>query len=85
MARVADQRANGGAGAALPVLLIFATQQTAFGDAINTEPVASEIVAMIVGSIGLIAAMPLTTLMASALAVRLPAEAIPHDDHGHVH
>lgn len=73
------------AGAALPILLIFATQQTGFGDAVNREPVAAEIVAMIVGSIGLIAAMPLTTLLASALAVRLPPEVIPEDDHGHVH
>lgn len=72
------------AGAALPVLLIFATQRTGIGDAVNTEPVATEIVAMIVGSIGLLAAMPLTTLLAGALAVRLPPEALP-GDHGHAH
>lgn len=67
------------AGAALPILLIFATQQTAFGEAVNREPVAAEIVAMVVGSVGLIAAMPITTLLASALAVRMPAEA-PGDE-----
>lgn len=74
------------AGAALPVLLIFANQQTAFGEAVNREPVASEIVAMLVGSIGLIAAVPLTTVLAAALATRIPPEALPADPHaGHHH
>ena len=74
------------AGAALPVLLIFANQQTAFGEAVNREPVASEIVAMLVGSIGLIAAVPLTTALAASLAVRIPVDALPADAHGgHVH
>jgi uncharacterized membrane protein len=65
------------AGASLPVLLIFANQQTPFGEAVNREPVASEIVAMLVGSIGLIAAVPLTTALAAMLAVRLPAGSLP--------
>ena len=74
------------AGAALPILLIFANQQTEFGEAVNREPVASEIVAMLVGSIGLIAAVPLTTALAASLAVRIPADALPDDPHaGHVH
>lgn len=59
-------------GAALPILLIFSNQQTSFGEAVNREPVAEQIVATLVGSIGLIAAVPLTTLMAALLAVRLP-------------
>jgi uncharacterized membrane protein len=72
------------AGAALPVLLIFSTQNTGFGSAINRENVAEEIVAMLVGSIGLIAALPLTTALAAMLAARLPAEALP-DEHAHAH
>jgi uncharacterized membrane protein len=72
------------AGAALPVLLIFSTQDTGFGSAINRENVAEEVVAMLVGSIGLIAALPLTTALAAVLAARLPDEALP-DEHGHVH
>ena len=74
------------AGAALPVLLIFSYQGVGFGGAINFETVAAEVVAMLVGSIGLIAAMPLTTGLAALLAVRLPAAALPEGDaHGHAH
>lgn len=72
------------AGAALPVLLIFSTQNTRFGTAINRENVAEEVVATLVGSIGLIAAVPLTTALAALLAERLPVSALP-DDHGHAH
>jgi uncharacterized membrane protein len=73
------------AGAALPVLLIFNTQATPFAEAVNREPVAEQIVAMLVGSIGLIAAVPLTTAIAALLASRLPAAAVPEDAHAHVH
>jgi uncharacterized membrane protein len=64
------------AGAALPVLLIFNTEGTPFGEAVNREPVAEQIVAMLVGSIGLIAAVPLTTAIAALLASRLPPAAV---------
>jgi len=57
-------------GASLPVLLIFAGLGTSFTDAINREVVAAEIVATLVGSIGLIAAVPLTTALAALLATR---------------
>ncbi len=73
------------AGAALPVLLIFSTQGTGFSSAINRENVAEEVVATLVGSIGLIAALPLTTLLAALLAARLPADALPAAGHGHAH
>jgi uncharacterized membrane protein len=65
------------AGAALPILLIFNTAGTPFGDAVNREPVAEQVIAMLVGSIGLIAAVPLTTAIAALLAARLPAPAGP--------
>jgi YibE/F-like protein len=58
------------AGGSLPVLLIFATQGTGFGDAISREAVAEELVATLVGSIGLVAAVPLTTALAALLATR---------------
>ena len=73
------------AGAALPLLLIFSSQSVTFGDAVNRETVASEIVAAICGSIGLVAAVPLTTMAATALAIRLPPEALADDHNGHVH
>jgi uncharacterized membrane protein len=71
------------AGAALPVLLIFNQQATPFGEAINREPVAEQVVAMLVGSIGLIAAVPLTTAVAALLAGRMDPDALPAHDHAH--
>jgi len=74
------------AGASLPLLLIFSSQAVGFGDAINNELVATEIVAALVGSIGIVLAVPLTTVTAALLAVRLPTEVLPHDEHaGHSH
>ena len=72
------------AGAALPVLLIFSLGATSFGDAVNSESVAAEIVATLVGSIGLIAAVPLTTALAAILASHVPASSIA-TEHGHAH
>jgi uncharacterized membrane protein len=73
------------AGAALPVLLVFSIGQVGFGNAINSEAVAGEIVAMLVGSIGLIAAVPLTTALAALAARRMsPADlADAHAAHAH--
>jgi uncharacterized membrane protein len=73
------------AGASLPLLLIFSSQGVTFGDALNRDDVATEIVAALVGSIGLILAVPLTSATAAWLAVRLPAAALPADEHGHHH
>lgn len=70
-------------GASLPVLLIFSSGGIGFFDAVNVELVATEIVAMLVGSIGLIAAVPITTGLAALLATRLPEQAL--GDPGHVH
>jgi uncharacterized membrane protein len=62
-------------GGALPVLLLFSSGELGILDAANTEVVAKEIVAMLVGSIGLIAAVPITTLLAAALGRESPARA----------
>jgi uncharacterized membrane protein len=73
-------------GAALPVLLIFEDQGTSFGEAVNREVVAEEVVAMLVGSIGLVLAVPVTTALAAWLARLVPAAALPAGDgHGHPH
>jgi uncharacterized membrane protein len=71
-------------GASLPILLIFASGEAGFGDAVNTELVAKEVVATLVGSIGLIAAVPLTTLVAATLAGRLDPAAL-EGAAGHAH
>jgi uncharacterized membrane protein len=60
------------AGAALPILLVFSIGGTSFASAVNSEAVAETIVATLIGSIGLIAAVPTTTALASLLALRLP-------------
>jgi uncharacterized membrane protein len=72
------------AGAALPVLLVFHLASVPFGDAVNLEIVAAEIVGTLVGSIGLIAAVPSTTAIAALLASRVDARALV-DAHGHPH
>ena len=78
------------AGAALPLLLIFSSQDIGFSEAVNreivaTEIVATEIVATLVGSIGLVASVPLTTATAALLAMRLPVALLPEHDHAHHH
>ena len=52
------------AGAALPLLLLFSVGQLPFADVANSEIVATEIVRTLVGSIGLVASVPLTTWLA---------------------
>jgi uncharacterized membrane protein len=73
------------AGASLPILLVFSVGGTQFTDAVNGEAVAEQIVATLVGSIGLITAVPITTALAALLATRLPAERLAADTHAHVH
>jgi len=74
------------AGAALPVLLIFGASDIAFGNVLNLEVVAREVVATLVGSIGLVAAVPITTGIAVWLARGLPeveVEAAAEQAHSH--
>lgn len=54
------------AGSALPLLLLFINNPTPFGQVINHEIIADEIVRTLVGSIGLILAVPITTLLAAS-------------------
>lgn len=58
------------AGAALPMLLMFSLGRGNYGIFINYEFVAEEIVRTMVGSLGLIAAVPLTTAIATWFALR---------------
>jgi uncharacterized membrane protein len=73
------------AGAALPVLLVFSVAGTSPTDALNTEAVAEEVVGMLVGSIGLVAAVPITTGLAAILAVRIAPEIAGRGAHAHQH
>ena len=74
------------AGAALPVLLIFSVGGTSFTDAVNGEAVADEVIAALVGSIGLIASMPITTALAALLAPRMSDRQLAAAEaHAHAH
>jgi uncharacterized membrane protein len=52
------------AGASLPMLLLFSLARGDYGYLVNYALVAEEIVRTLVGSLGLIAAVPLTTVIA---------------------
>ena len=72
------------AGASLAVLLIFSVGGTSFTDAVNGEAVADEVIAALVGSIGLILSMPITTALAAVLAPRMSDKQL-HLSHAHPH
>jgi uncharacterized membrane protein len=56
-------------GASLPLLLLFTLGQGNYGFLLNAAFVAEEVVRTLVGSLGLIAAVPITSLIATALAL----------------
>lgn len=53
------------AGAALPLLLLFSIARSSVGAVANSELVAEEIVRTLIGSIGLVASVPVTTALAA--------------------
>ncbi len=55
-------------GAALPLLLLFIDNPHPFSEVINYEIIADEIVRTLVGSIGLVLAVPITTFIAVIVA-----------------
>src|SRR5829696_8674197 len=66
------------AGAALPLLIVFVTGTDSLSTVATTEVVAVEIVRALCGSVGLIAAVPLTTVLAALVATE---EAQPGHSH----
>jgi len=71
-------------GAALPILLLFSAADIGVSDALNLEVVAKEVVATLVGSIGLISAVPITTALAALLALSVAPERLGAEE-GHSH
>ena len=55
-------------GASLPLMLVFTIYQEPLWQRVNREPIAEEIVRTLVGSVGLVLAVPITSLFASWLA-----------------
>jgi uncharacterized membrane protein len=73
-------------GASLPLILVLSGSGISTGDAFNAQDIAEPVVATLVGSIALLASVPLTTGLAALLVARMPAEALPDDGgHGHHH
>lgn len=72
------------AGAALPLLLYSSISGVGLGNILTSQSIAQEIVRTLVGSIGIVAAVPVTTALAAAVAAQekvevheLPAEKAP--------
>jgi uncharacterized membrane protein len=63
------------AGAALPSLILFVTGPESLGTVATAEIVAVEVVRALCGSVGLIAAVPLTTVLAALVVTEEPAQA----------
>jgi len=60
------------AGAAMPLLLFFVLAGQSLGTSLNSEVVAIEVIRTVVGSIGLVMAVPFTTWLASWMAEARP-------------
>lgn len=58
------------AGASLPLLLLFTISSQPLGDVLTNPVVAQEIVRSVAGTLGLIAAVPITTALAALVATR---------------
>jgi uncharacterized membrane protein len=58
------------AGASLPLLILFSVANRSVGEVVTTEVVAEEVVRTLVGSIGLVASVPLTTGLAALVVTR---------------
>jgi uncharacterized membrane protein len=72
-------------GATLPLLLVLHSVGVGFTDALNAQDVAEPIVATLVGAMALLISVPMTTVLATLLVSRIPADALPDAHHGHAH
>jgi uncharacterized membrane protein len=69
------------AGSAMTILLLITAYQQSLGTMATTEEIGTEIVRTIVGAIGLVLAVPITTAFAVLLAPKGSAGEHDHDDH----
>ena len=72
-------------GASIALLLLFYTGGVPVLEIINSEVLAEEIIKTVVGSLGLIAAVPLTTALAASVAVGRDPAAPAAGGHTHHH
>ena len=71
-------------GASLPLLLFFSTTDSSVANIINQEIFATEIIRTVVGSVGLILTVPITTLRAVYMLKGYKGKGEPNT-HSHVH
>lgn len=64
------------AGAALPVLLYTSLSGVGLGSILGAEEIAQEIIRTLAGSVGIVAAVPVTTVLAALIASREPQESL---------
>ena len=72
-------------GASLPLLLLFSSASSTGFSIINQEIFATEIIRTIVGSIGLILTVPITTLLAVYMLKGYKGKILSHSHSGHSH
>lgn len=70
------------AGAALPALLLASLSDVGLGSILTSQEMAAEIVRTLAGSIGIIAAVPVTSVLAALIVVREENHVDTHLDHG---
>lgn len=71
------------AGASLPLLLVSQATGVGFTDAVSAQDIAEPVVATLVGCIGLVCAVPVTTGLAATLMANMPAATLPDAHHHH--
>jgi uncharacterized membrane protein len=72
-------------GASLPLVLLFSTSEAPVLFTLNQEVIASEIARIIVGSIGLVLAVPFTTLIAAWWFANHSVDDTHNSSHSHHH
>lgn len=72
-------------GAALPLVLLYARSEATLLDILNQEVIAAELLRIIVGSMGLVLAVPLTTLLAARYFATHTVDSLHVSSHGHHH
>ena len=60
------------AGASLPLLVLFTLSESSVANVLTSEVIAEELVRTLVGSIGLVASVPITTALAASVAGARP-------------
>jgi uncharacterized membrane protein len=73
------------AGASLPLLILLAAGNTRPGEVLTSQMLTQEIVRAVVGTLGLIAAVPITTALAAVAARRTPEKVSAADKRARRH